>query len=762
LIKGLNRKNKKGLSITAAMLSILLAFTGCQKTAQEAPELIEPITSNEAYRPVEYGDIGKNVIKLGSVVPTEYCHFFTSKVNIKEIYVSIGDYVEEGDLIAEADQDTTDSSLEENRQQLEYQKELHEINQKIFDENQKKLDYQIMAAQEAGDSDTVAALKLQKATDAENNRYDTLLFNHQIKQTSEAISQQEQISSDTSLRARHSGYVTYIKDLSSFADAESCENIVIISDYNDPYIELDGEEVDGKTYSTYSTMYTVINGEKYDIEEYEYTNEELATAQSSGSAPYVRFKLKTGDSSLLTPGSLAPLYFKSKDINNVLVVGNDSIQEEGGETFVYVRGENGEKEQRDIVIGESDTYNTEVISGLEEGELVYYTSDSILPSNYGTYTVSLGDFDVSSKADSYGLKSLDTKIYFSPADGVITAYPLSEGSTVKAGDLLFTIDSGGGSAELKQAEIEINRAKEDYNESIKSSDSDIAAIRAEKADYDSGKKKEEYVATSSDASEESTNTLYMSEQLGCDLNIAIYNKQLLTINYNNQMSTLNSSYQELKDNNDGYGNVSVYAEKDGVVQVTYAGVDWGNGSVAKDDIMISVGSDESKQLAVSSSKGNILLNQTVTMVSSSNPNSSTKYTGTCIGASADTEKTYVTTIDGKAYVSKSISGSEDSSRVYYVKMDDESFFEADDTYDAYFPKISLNNIVTIPNSMIYTETDKTKDATYNYVWKIVGDEIVKTYVDIDADLTDSVSTCILSGVSDGDVMAREASGDGGQ
>ena len=60
-----------GMTVVMAM-----ALAGCGKEqAQKAPELIEPVSTNEAYRPVSYGDIGRMVIKNGTIVPTDYCYY---------------------------------------------------------------------------------------------------------------------------------------------------------------------------------------------------------------------------------------------------------------------------------------------------------------------------------------------------------------------------------------------------------------------------------------------------------------------------------------------------------------------------------------------------------------------------------------------------------------------------------------------------------------------------------------------------------------
>ena len=140
-------------------------------------------------------------------------------------------------------------------------------------------------------------------------------------------------------------------------------------------------------------MYTMIDGKRYDLEEYSYTNQEIAAAQSASKLPYVRFKLKGADNKkILKTGTDTPLYFSTSDATQVLVVGNDSLYQDGDKYFVYVKTESSDKERRDIKIGASDDNYTEVVSGLSEGELVYYDSDSAIPSDYTTYDIKLNNF----------------------------------------------------------------------------------------------------------------------------------------------------------------------------------------------------------------------------------------------------------------------------------------------------------------------------------------------------------------------------------
>ena len=755
-----NRNKRSKTRILSLIIGMSLVLTGCGAETEDIPELLEPVSTNESYRPVEYGDIGKNIIKIGSVVPNDYCHFYTTSVNIESIDVSIGDYVEAGDVIATASQESADSSLEEAQAQLDNQIATHDINQKIYEENQSKLSWLIKAYEEAGDTETADAYKLEKATNAENNRYDNLLYEHQIADTREEIEEKQEISDNNTMVARHSGYVTYVKDISTSYQVEASENVVIISDYDDAYIEISDEEVSTKGYSSYNMMYTIIDGTRYDITEYKYTNEELATAQSNKTYPCVRFKLADASGSLLTVGNLAPLYFSASDVSNVLIIGNDSLQEEGENYFVYVKNESGEKERRDIVIGAYDDNYTEVVSGLSEGEMVCYTSDVMVPSEYSEYEVALGDLRVTVSADEQTLKPISYKTYEAPVSGECTLINVNKGDAVNEGDLLFTIDSGGGSAELLQMENEIKSAVNDYNDSLASYNDEITSISNEIKEYQNGTKQEGYTtdtATPSDAEAETEeggtgdNTLYMTKRLNCDLNIAKYNKELLTLNYNSQMDSLNSSYEELKENNDGSGNVSVYAESSGTVEEIYYVT--GN-NVEAGAYMISIGSDSDMKIAVTVDEGDgMLINQRITFVS--NEDESVKITGRCIGSNINSSKVYITTINDKVYITSTTAY---GLQCYYVEVDDDSYYDAPESYKAAYDTMTLENVITVPSSLIYTETNKTNGKVYNYVWKVYDGELIKQYVQIDETLKDVSNTCILSGVSEGDILARESGG----
>lgn len=124
----------------------------------------------------------------------------------------------------------------------------------------------------------------------------------------------------------------------------------------------------------------------------------------------------------------------------------------------------------------------------------------------------------------------------------------------------------------------------------------------------------------------------------------------------------------------------------------------------------------------------------------------------CVGSTGDSSKSYISTdSEGGVHVTK-CSGSDELK--YYIKVDDASFYKKPKSYQVSYPTKSYENVVMIPNNMIYHETSKNNSNEYDYVWLIKDDEIIKQYVTLGE--ADKTKTVILSGLSEGDVIAKES------
>ena len=341
----------KKRSIISIGILFSLIVTGCSGET-ETPELIEPVVNNQSFRPVERGDVGNTVVKLADVVPEEYCHFMKQSTRILEISVDIGEYVEEGTILATTDMTEIKETLEQKNAELSLQNTLSANKEKIFREQQRELNLKKEACREQGDKSGVKEYDTQIAIAKENERYDQLLAKHNQTVLQEEIVELKEGMEEGTIKARHAGYVTYVKDLSETDTVDSMENVVIISDYNELHLEL-ADNLFSDFYrqdiSRYDQIYTEIGGTKYTVRPFDYTNAQMLAIQSAKLYPRIRLEVE-GVTSGMQSGDKLPVYFSQNQKQNVLKIGTDSLYNEGDNYFVYVQ--NGEKkEKREIQIG---------------------------------------------------------------------------------------------------------------------------------------------------------------------------------------------------------------------------------------------------------------------------------------------------------------------------------------------------------------------------------------------------------------------------
>jgi macrolide-specific efflux system membrane fusion protein len=99
----------------------------------------------------------------------------------------------------------------------------------------------------------------------------------------------------------------------------------------------------------------------------------IATASESGAAQFPVTVAVTGRPTGLYAGSTADLAITVKQATDVLAVSTAALRSEGEETFVHVI-DGSERTRQVVTVGETYGMQTEVLSGLEEGDVVELAS----------------------------------------------------------------------------------------------------------------------------------------------------------------------------------------------------------------------------------------------------------------------------------------------------------------------------------------------------------------------------------------------------
>lgn len=760
-----------------AVLGICVSFLagGCGKmTESSIPELEEPVALNEAYRPVEYAAIGSVQVLMATAVPRDYCNYYSANVNISQIYVEPGDTVNAGDVLAVCDVDEAKEQLQECQAALAHENETYEISAQISDtqikmwENQaaqqdnnehNKMDtadgamadaYEINTdtniderAADMGEFSTEQTDKnestdedynTQIATEQENQRYDKQLHEYRVQKINEQMALYQQLVDDGTLKAAHSGLVTYTKKLTEGRSAAAYENIVIVSDTDDLVLDIKDTAINEYKYSDYDKKYVIVDGEKYDVTESQYTSEVLVLSKINNRYPDVCVESREKPS--LTAGQMYPVYFEKTKANQALVVGKDSIYKDGDTRYVYVKNDEGGREKRIITTGESDENYTQVTEGLKEGELVYYNSTDQVPTKYSKYTVTRSDFDIANYGVQYSRSDAGTITETCDYEGQIVSVNVKQDDTVEKGMLLYVVDTGEGKAAITEAKNAIDSENESYAQKI--------------ADYD---KQVKDLYEENNRQDEKPDTAYDEQQLKLNLQLLDLQKKLAGADHTYQLSRLQSAYDSISAGNDGKGNISVYAKNDGKVsKVSVKAGD--NVEEGADILQITGNSTDVLLVQVKDSNSYKVYKDNIADVGESvslELDGTTIY-GSCIGFAGygrEAQKGYVNQDDKGVH----ITGNTDSgygNAAFYIKLDNGIPDDLTRASAVKFSYVSFKKVVVVPTSIIHKQVNPMdKDDISYYVWKIDGDSVVKQPV-ILSDYTSGSSTLVLYGIDEGD------------
>ena len=757
-----------------AVLGICVSFLagGCGKmTESSIPKLEEPVALNEAYRPVEYAAIGSVQVLMATAVPRDYCNYYSANVNISQIYVEPGDTVNAGDVLAVCDVDEAKKQLQECKAALAHENETYEISAQISDTQ-----IRLWESQAAGqdnnepdqsdgtaddtheaDADTnideYAAVtgefsteqteknestdedyNTQIATEQENQRYDKQLHEYRVQKINEQMASYQQIVDDGMLKAAHSGLVTYTKKLTEGRSAAAYENIVIVSDTDDLVLDIKDTAINEYKYSDYDNKYVIVDGEKYDVTESQYTSEVLVLSKINNRYPDVC--VESREKPFLTAGQMYPVYFEKTKADHTLVVGKDSIYKDGDTRYVYVKNDEGGREKRIITTGESDENYTQVIEGLKEGELVYYNSTDQVPTKYSKYTVTRSDFDIANYGVQYSRSDAGTITETCDYEGQIVSVNVKQDDTVEKGMLLYVVDTGEGKAAITEAKNAIDSENESYAQKLADYDKQVKDL------YEENNRQDEKPDTADD-----------EQQLKLNLQLLDLQKKLAGADHTYQLSRLQSAYDSISAGNDGKGNISVYAKNDGKVsKVSVKAGD--NVEEGADILQITGNSTDVLLVQVKDSNSYKVCTDNIADVGervSLELDGTTIY-GSCIGFAGygrQAQKGYVNQDDKGVH----ITGNTDSgygNAAFYIKLDNGIPDDLTGASAVKFSYVSFKKAVVVPTSIIHKQVNPMdKDDISYYVWKIDGDSVVKQPV-ILSDYTSGSNTLVLYGIDEGD------------
>ena len=101
------------------MMCLGLSVSGCGKQEKDIPSLMEPVGVEVDTEEVKRGDLKELSWYTGTVVPHVESLCFTEDGIMETVYVQVGDYVAEGQVLAEFSQETLEKEIQNLEQQIQ-------------------------------------------------------------------------------------------------------------------------------------------------------------------------------------------------------------------------------------------------------------------------------------------------------------------------------------------------------------------------------------------------------------------------------------------------------------------------------------------------------------------------------------------------------------------------------------------------------------------------------------------------------------------
>lgn len=777
------------LFLTAAM-----TLGGCGSVPVEAPELIEYEFGGENYRPVTRSDMGARVNYSIVVVPVEDPYFWETDVQIKRVTVEVGQYVQAGDVLAEAENGDVEDRLAAERSYLQLLQQQDDLEKKIAKSSHEQTEFEIAGMSAMGDKKGAEKAMEGLARFEEDMRYEQEMRDSEITVVRKNIAELEKLQQDGQLRAKRSGYVTYVKNYENSNMAGKDEGIVVVAREGERYLQVENPQVISDLKYGTRTYSVGIDGKEYELEALEYTKEEKTVLDlKKAFTGYARFVRKDGGE-LPENGTWLPLYGDKQDRREVLVIGLDSLMADNEGEFVYVRTEKG-REVRRIKTGRTDNAlrQTEVLEGLSEGEWVFYTTNYSKVRADDILTLTSSEYPYIGDDVIYNLVTKSVEIDYAKQRGIVITADRMVGETVEAGDLLYSIRTENTRAELQSLQNRINslqenesRAEARYNKSVEDMQKTIeetklleAWRRQQLLDLEAAAKEQAQTGTDAEEEEDEETPLseaarraaeygvirpdylsfvdpYGSAQLEKTLEQMQYSRELEKASYNYQLKEARKTLQKAKENNDGQGVVSVYAEHSGVLKHYKA---------AAGDMLEA---NEKTYVIESEKRNSVVVKSTIllplgTSVSFTGKTTGNVYEGKIVGTKAD-GRTFLSEVDGEPRVAYTEEAEESGFRTYYVRVEGEEFNLTGESFRVCVQEGIQYGGFEIPFDALNWENIEGEN--YSFVWCVKNGEQYKVYTEYDEASMPSpefmflpdvgeVTIYVTNGLKEGDELAVE-------
>ena len=254
-------------------LSVLTGLTGCGKNETEIPELLEPVDVQADVTEAKMDEVYNITTYSGEVVPYVEDIFFTVNGNLDQIYVSVGDKVQQGDVLAVLDTEQILQQAEALKNEIAYIVELGE-----FSDQERNLEIEIarkeleILEKNGTEEQKCAEKKLEIEQKELNFEQEQELRTLELQEKQNALELLREKAEMNQITAPLDGTVVYIDDAGKGDSVQAYEPVIYVAD--DSRLSLIAEYIPEFAVTNTDRIYAKIMDREYELDYIPYSEDE--------------------------------------------------------------------------------------------------------------------------------------------------------------------------------------------------------------------------------------------------------------------------------------------------------------------------------------------------------------------------------------------------------------------------------------------------------------------------------------------------------
>ena len=352
-----------------ALLAALLAGCNAQQP-QPTPQLQEPVGILPDTATAYVGELYNMMSFDSAVVPYVEELAFTTDGIIAAVYCYPGMEVEAGAVLAELEIADIEARLQQLETELEHTKTINEYENTLLQLDIEMLQSQLRQLQQSGTSQEIALKENEIAQKQAILNQNQAMQELELQQLQQEQKKLQAALENNVLRAPFTGRVLSGTALQAGSRVKAYEPVLLLAD--ESKLHLSGAFIKESYLKVADRVYAHIGADQYEIQMRPMDSQEYLAAVLAGKTVNTEFDL-VGPENLLSQveaGQYAAICIITDYVENALLVPTQAVLQDAQGSYVYV-AEDGNHIRRNVKVGQTTSYLTQILEGLQEGEVVY-------------------------------------------------------------------------------------------------------------------------------------------------------------------------------------------------------------------------------------------------------------------------------------------------------------------------------------------------------------------------------------------------------